>query len=43
MRRLIFEEAHRGNHDGCYPGLVLVTPDDWAAACAVDWWSALAG
>jgi hypothetical protein len=29
--------------DGHYPGLVLVGPDDWAAACAVGGWSALAG
>lgn len=29
--------------DGHYPGLVLASADDWAAACAVGWWSALAG
>lgn len=29
--------------DGYYPGLVLVTPDEWVAACAVGWWSTSAG
>lgn len=29
--------------DGRYPGLVLVTPEEWVAACAVGWWSTLAG
>ena len=29
--------------DGHYPGLVLVSPDEWVAACAVGWWSSLAG
>ena len=28
--------------DGHYPGLVLVTPEEWVAACAVGWWSTLA-
>ena len=29
--------------DGHYPGLVLVSPDEWVAACAVGWWSTSAG
>lgn len=31
----------RSDEDGCVPGLVVVGPEEWEAACASGWWAAL--